>query len=354
MAVYTQLSQADIEGLLAQYDIGALKSFEPIAEGVTNTNYLLTLTSPSPLAGEGRGGGQSHASTPHPNLPPQGGKGCLETKYILTLFEKHFELSELPYFTALMQWWHARGISCPQPIQNKSGGTLCALKEKPALIVSFLEGNGIKNILPEHLLQLGTLAAKMHISAMDFPHTRENHLSLQGWEKIIDDIIERVDEIEPGLKKLIAEEYNYLSDNWPSDLPRGTIHADLFPDNVFFTKALGKKAELSGVIDFYFSCNDFWAYDLAIIINSWCFDERHRLVKERMQALFAGYNEIRSMSSEEEAAFSLLLRGSALRFLLTRSYDWLNRDEGALVNVKDPLEYARKLRWWKEDDLMTR
>lgn len=322
MAVYTQLSKSDIEGLLEQYDIGTLESFEPIAEGVTNTNYLLIT---------------NHQS--------------LTTNYILTLFEKHFELAELPYFTALMQWWHSRGISCPLPIANKSGNTLFALKEKPALIVSFLEGSGAKNISSEHMLKLGEMAARMHIAGIDFPHTRENHLSLKGWEKIIDGIIERADEIEPGLKKLISEEYNYLSENWPSDLPRGPVHADLFPDNVFFNKPFGGKIELSGVIDFYFSCNDFWAYDLAIIVNAWCFDERHRLVKERIQALMVAYNDIRPLSAEEDAAFPLLLRGAALRFLLTRSYDWLNRDEGALVNVKDPLEYVQKLRFHQSGKL---
>jgi len=323
MAVYTQLDKYDIESLLEQYDIGVLQSFEPIAEGVTNTNYLLTTTQKS-----------------------------LTVNYILTLFEKHFELSELPYFTELMQWWHARGILCPQPIVSKSGRTLCALKEKPALVVSFLEGGGVKNITPEHLLHIGDMVSRMHITGVDFPYMRANHLSVKGWEKIIDEIIDRVDEIEPGLKQIINEEYNYLSENWPADLPRGPIHADLFPDNVFFKKPFGGKLELSGVIDFYFSCNDFWAYDLAIIINAWCFDERHRLVKERVQALMASYNGIRPLSAEEEASFPLLLRGAALRFLLTRSYDWLNRDPGALVNVKDPLEYVEKLRFHQSGKLL--
>jgi homoserine kinase type II len=314
MAVYTQLDKSEIEKFLAAYDVGSLRSFAPIAEGVTNTNYLLTTSN---------------------------------NNYILTLFEKHFELAELPYFAALMGWWHERGIPCPQPITMRDGRTLSALKEKPALLVNFLEGEGVKAITPEHLTDLGRLAAKMHIEGMEFPHNRPNHLSLSGWEKIIDEIIDRADEIEPGLKRFISEEYNYLSENWPGDLPRGPIHADLFPDNVFFLKTFGKKPQLSGVIDFYFSCNDFWAYDLAIIVNAWCFDARNRLLKERVQALMAAYNDIRPLSAEEEAAFPLLLRGSALRFLLTRSYDWLNRDPGALVNVKDPLEYAEKLRYWQ-------
>jgi homoserine kinase type II len=322
MAVYTQLSKADIEGFLAGYDIGTLDSFDPIAEGVTNTNYLIHTT---------------------------------QNQYILTLFEKHFELSDLPYFTALMHWWSERGISCPQPIAMKGGRVLSALKERPALLVSFLQGSGVKAIMPEHLLQLGEVTARMHVAGMDFPHERENPLSLEGWEALVDKVVERADEIEVGLSTLISEEYNYLSEHWPQTLPRGAIHADLFPDNVFFEKPFGGKLKLSGIIDFYFACNDYWAYDLAIIVNAWCFDERQRLVKERVQALMAGYNQVRDISDEEEAAFSILLRGSALRFLLTRTYDWLNRDAGALVQVKDPLEYARKLGYWREGGkMMTR
>lgn len=314
MAVYTHLTEADIREFLSQYNVGELTSFKPIAEGVTNTNYLL------------EAGG---------------------TPYILTLFEKRFKLEDLPYFTALMQWWHQQGIHCPKPIALKNGRQLSVLKEKPALLVSFLEGQGTDNITIDHLRLLGNLAADMHISGMEFPHERANGLSLSGWEKLIDDTAFRLDEITPGLQKLVSDEYNYLSEHWPSGLPRGPVHADLFPDNVFFTKRFGEKLALSGVIDFYFSCNDFWAYDLAIIINAWCFDARGRLVKDRVQALMEAYNDKRSLTPEEDAAFPLLLRGAALRFLLTRSYDWLFREEGALVMSKDPLEYEVKLRFFQ-------
>ena len=314
MAVYTQLTTLDIESFLAQYNIGELVSFEPIAEGVTNTNYLL--------------------------------KVGVE-KYILTLFENHYKLEELPYFTALMAWWHARGISCPQPITTRDGRTLSALSERPALLVSFLEGGAIKTITPDHMSAIGALAANMHIAGMEFPHRRANHLSVKGWEALIDKIIVRADDIEPGLKQLINEEYNYLSENWPDALPSGPIHADLFPDNVFFTKAFGKKPELSGVIDLYFACHDFWAYDLAIIVNAWCFDDKQKLVNERVQALMTGYNDIRAMTPEEEASFPLLLRGAALRFLLTRAHDKLFPAEGAIITPKDPLEYARKLEFFR-------
>ena len=315
MAVYTQLSHDDIAAFLSQYEVGNLESFEGIAEGVTNTNYLIYA----------------------------GG-----TKYILTLFENHVQLEDLPYFAQTMQWWSARGIHCPKPIPMKDGRVLGALRERAALMVSFLEGSGVSKITLDHLPQLGKLVAQMHIAGMDFPYRRANPLSVKGWEIIIDKIIDNVDSIEPGLRSLINEEYNYLSEHWPQDLPSGPVHADLFPDNVFFEKTFGKKPVLTGVIDFYFACHEAWAYDLAICINAWCFDERHRFVPERTQVLMQAYNNERPLTQEEEAVFPLLLRGAALRFLLTRAHDWLHRSEGAIITLKDPLEYAKKLQFFQE------
>lgn len=318
MAVYTHLSEEQIREFLTQYDVGDLVSFEPISEGVTNTNYYVVTT---------------------------------QNKYILTLFEKHYTLEELPYFTALMDWWSKRGIMCPQPLVTRDGRTLLALAEKPALMVSFLEGSGVKNITPEHMSQLGGLLARMHIAGIDFPHQRANGMSLPMWEKLIDKDYERYDEIEPGLRKLVTEEYNYLSENWPDELPKGPVHADLFPDNVFFEKLFGKRLELTGVIDCYYACTDFWAYDLAIVVNAWCFDARGRLQKEYVQALMTAYNDVRSMTTEEDAVMTILLRGAALRFLLTRSDAWLNPEEGALVHAKDPLEYVAKLKFFQSFSL---
>jgi len=318
LAVYTHLSFDDIAGFLAGYNIGPLKNFEGIAEGVSNTNYLVETS---------------------------------DTKYILTLFEKRFKLEDLPYFTALMEWWNSRGIHCPLPIAMKNGRTLGALKERPAVLVSFLQGSGATKITPEHVFQLGELAAQMHVTGVEFPYQRANGLSLSGWETIIDAVSERADEVAPGLKRLISEEYNYLSEHWPSELPSGPIHADLFPDNVFFSTEFGKPKKLTGVIDFYFACHDAWAYDLAICVNAWCFDERHRLVPERVQALMSGYNQLRPMTHEEELSFPLLLRGAALRFLLTRLQDTLYPSEGANVATKDPMEYAAKLTFFQNNPL---
>jgi homoserine kinase type II len=318
MAVYTHLSHDDIAQFLAQYDVGALVDSKGITEGVSNTNYLLRTA---------------------------------DAKYILTLFERRFKLEDLPYFTALMEWWHSKGISCPLPIKMRDGRTLSALKERPALLVSFLEGEGARKITNEHVFAVGQLAAQMHVAGMGFPYQRANGLSLSGWEHIIDAIAERADEITPGLKKLISEEYNYLSEHWPSELPSGAVHADLFPDNVFFEKKFGQPLKLSGVIDFYFACHDAWAYDLAICVNAWCFDDRHRLVPERVQALMSGYNDVRPMTQEEEACFPLLLRGAALRFLLTRAQDALFPAEGADITPKDPLEYVAKLEFFQKHKL---
>lgn len=311
MAVYTHLTHNDIADFLTHYNVGELTSFQGITEGVTNTNYLLHVS------------GQ---------------------KYILTLFEKRFELADLPYFVSLMEWFSARGISCPEPIKMRDGRVLAALAERPALMVSFLEGAGVepRKITPAHLFELGQMVAKMHVAGMGFPHMRKNGLSVAGWEAIIDHVAPRADEVASGLRSLISEEYNYLSEHWPQDLPAGPIHADIFPDNVFF-----REKEISGVIDFYFACHDFWAYDLAIVVNAWCFDDRHRFQKDRVSALMQGYNDIRPLTQEEEASFPLLLRGASLRFLLTRTQDALYPAEGAEITPKDPLEYVAKLQFFQ-------
>ena len=313
MAVFTPLSHPDIQEFIARYEVGALVSAQGITEGVENTNYLVETT---------------------------------QGKFILTLFEQRSKLDDLPYFSELMQWMAAREIPCPLPIKKRDGGVLSALKEKPAMMVSFLEGSGVGMIRNEHLPQLGKLVADMHMAGMGFPHRRENALSVAGWEALIHHIDGRADTIEPRLDALMAEEFRYLRECWPGELPSGPIHADLFPDNVFFQRERGA-AKLSGVIDFYFACHDAWAYDLAICVNAWCFDDRHRFVSERAQALFAAYNDARPMNEEETQAMPILLRGAALRFLLTRTLDWLDTPSSAQIVKKDPLEYAAKLRFFQ-------
>ncbi|MFO0389815.1 MAG: homoserine kinase [Alphaproteobacteria bacterium] len=330
MAVYTPLTHDEIAEYLTRYNVGTLVSAKGITEGVENTNYLLTVI-------PAEAGIQT----------PQQVRG---DKYILTLFEQRSRMEDLPYFVSLMQHFSKRGVPCPLPIAKKDGGVLGALKEKPAMMVSFLEGSGVHAIRMEHMPQLGALVANMHIAGMDFPHKRENQLSVDGWEDLRHKIGDRADEIEAGLADILKEECIYLTEHWPSTLPEGAIHADLFPDNVFFLRDRGA-FKLSGVIDFYFSCHDMWAYDLAICINSWCFDDRHKFVPERAQALLAAYNDVRPMTDEEGRAMPILLRGAALRFLLTRAYDWINTPADAQVVKKDPLEYLAKLSFFQKQAL---
>lgn len=314
MAVHTALTQKEIADFVNRYDIGALRTAQGITEGIENTNYLLETDA---------------------------------AKYILTVFEQRTRAEDLPYFVHLMQHFSQAGIACPQPVARADGGVLAALKEKPAMITSFLEGSGVAAIRLEHMPQLGTLLAKMHLAGMDFPHRRENAMSLAAWESLAVEVAGRADDIEEGLAGLIRDELFFLRENWPSGLPEGPIHADLFPDNVFFVRERGGW-QLSGVIDFYFACHDMWAYDVAVCINAWCFDDRGKLVQERLQALLAAYNDVRPMNDEEGAAMPILLRGAALRFLLTRTYDWLHTPEGSQVVKKDPLEYVARLCFFQE------
>lgn len=314
MAVYTPLTEPELRGFLAQYDLGELVAWKGIAEGVENSNFMVETA---------------------------------QGKFILTLFEKRTKLEELPYFLHLMEWMHERGVICPLPVRSREGRALHALKDKPAAMVTFLEGGGVDTIRLEHLPQLGEFMARAHLAGAEFPHERANALSVEGWAELIEKIGGRADEIAPDLAGMIREELIHLAEHWPSGLPGGPIHADLFPDNVFFVRARGGFT-LSGVIDWYFACNDAWAYDLAIVINAWCFDARHRLVPERVAALMQAYTDARALTPEEERALPVLLRGAALRFLLTRAHDKLFHPEGAVVTPKDPMEYVAKLQFFQQ------
>jgi homoserine kinase type II len=313
MAVYTKLTNNDIRAFLAQYKVGALTSAKGIAEGVENTNYLI-------VAGKER--------------------------YILTIFESRTDPKELPFFLGLTEWLAERDIPCPRPVHGKNGKVMYPLKGKSAILVQFLQGRNNPNVSNYHLQQLGAMSARMHMAAKGYTKKRPNILGLAGWKRLFARVEKRCDEITPGLADLIRKELSYLEKNWPSKLPSGVVHADLFPDNVFF-----KGDELSGVIDFYFSCNDAWMYDLMITLNAWCFDGSHRFVGNRAKALLQSYHAVRPITPEERAAMQVLARGAAMRFLLTRTYDWLNRIPGAVVTPKDPLEYAAKLIFHQQNRL---
>lgn len=312
MAVYTDVTDEDLEAFMAQYDLGCVLAFKGIAEGVENSNYLL--------------------QTDYGN-------------FILTLYEKRVNPAELPFFLGLMEHLAERGFLCPTPIQGRDGASLRELCGKKAAVISFMEGLSPRNIMPYHCHGLGQVLAQMHVAGADFPMRRPNNLSVAGWRGLITAIADKADTIEPGLARLLDAEIAYLEQHWPADLPQGTIHADLFPDNVFF-----RGHDVSGVIDFYFACTDALAYDLAICINAWCFDPQNRFQPERAAEMVATYQAVRPLSPAEKAAVPILARGAALRFLLTRSYDWLNRQPGAFVQPKDPKEYMEKLRFHQAAD----
>lgn len=312
MAVYTQLSNEAIAELLsAQYGIGALDYALGIAQGVENSNYLIG----------------TH------------GANGVEQKYILTLYEKRVKENELPFFLGLMQHLATHGVNCPQPVARTDGGFISDIAARKAAIVSFLAGKSRTVLRNEHCAGVGKACAQLHVAAQDFAGTRSNALSLAGWKTLYEKIAPRLDEVQHGLQQMVADELVFLEKNWPTDLPRGVIHADLFPDNVFFIDDA-----VSGVIDFYFACDDFFAYDLAITLNSWCFDGREcNLTKAKL--LTKNYQQVRALSDAEKQAFPVLLRGAALRFLLTRAHDLLHHEKSALVTPKDPLEYVAKLKF---------
>ena len=307
MAVYTEVSDDDLAQFIAGYDLGALLSYKGIAEGVENTNYLV------------------HT-----------GKG----PFFLTLFEKRVAPADLPFFLGLMEHLAKGGLTCPTPVRDAKGRMLRKLAGKPAALVTFLEGVWIRRPQARHCWAVGQAMARLHLAGQSFKLARTNALGLAGWRPLYARLRARAEEVAPGLSVIIEQELDHLEANWPADLPRGIIHADLFPDNVFF---LGDT--LSGLIDFYFACNDALAYDIAITLNAWCFESDHSFNITKGQALLKGYQSARRLEPAERAALPLLARGAALRFLLTRAYDWLHTTSSALVSRKDPQEYVRRLKF---------
>ena len=310
MAVYTEVYDEDLQAFLEHYDLGQVTSFKGIAEGVENSNYLLRTT-----------------------------KGS----YIMTLYEKRVRPEDLPFFLGLLDHLAGRGIRCPTPLQGRDGEALRQLCGRPAVIVTFLDGLWPRRILPAHCQKLGHAMAKMHLAGADFALNRKNDLSVAGWRPLFESCAPRADQVQQGLAEELSEELTHLEEAWPEDLPAGVIHADLFPDNVFFLAD-----ELSGLIDFYFACNDFFAYDLAVCLNAWCFEPDRAFNITKARLMLQAYRQVRPFSDQELEALPLLARGSALRFLLTRLYDLLNHPPGALVEPKDPLEYWHKLRFHQD------
>jgi homoserine kinase type II len=310
MAVYTDVSGEELAAFLADYDLGAMLSLKGIAEGVENSNYLL------------------HTDKGH---------------FILTLYEKRVAEADLPFFIGFMEHLASRGLNCPQPVKNRAGAALGRLAGRAAAIVTYLEGLWPRRQTAAHCAAVGAALAELHIDGEGFALTRANALSIDAWRPLYQTAASRADSVQPGLAAFIESELDRLDANWPRGLPSGVIHADLFPDNVFF---IGDK--LSGLIDFYFACNDAFAYDLAICVNAWCFEPDASFNVTKGRAMIEAYRRRRALSDAEIAAFPMLARGAAMRFLLTRLVDWLNVPPGALVKPKDPIEYFRKLRFHQQ------
>jgi homoserine kinase type II len=305
MAVYTEVTDEDLAAFLARYDCGTVSFYKGIAEGVENTNYFVRTS---------------------------------KDRYILTLYEKRVNEADLPYFLRLKQHLALRGVLCPVPVSDQDGATLGELNGRRAALITFLDGISVKRPKPEHCAMLGMALANLHLASADFGMYRANALGPKGWAPLYAKFASRAAEIAPTLPALIEAELAVHAHGFPPGLPQGVIHADLFPDNVFFAEGA-----LSGLIDFYFACNDALAYDVAICLNAWCFEADHTFNSDKGRALLSGYEAIRPLTTAERTAMPTLARGAALRFLLTRGYDWLHRAPGALVTPHDPMDYVARL-----------
>lgn len=315
MAVYTQVSSETISDFLCGFEVGALVSVKGIAEGVENSNYMLVTT---------------------------------KSQFILTLFEKRVNPADLPFFFGLMNHLASKNMPVPQVIANRAGAILHQLAGKNACLIEFFLGVSVTEPTPEHCYEVGSTLAKLRLASAGFTGRRTNDLSLDGWKQLAAQCRSsaskpNIDDIEPGLGALVADSLRDITLDWPRSLPQSAIHADLFPDNVLFMGS-----QISGVIDFYFACTDIAVYDLAVCLNAWCFDASGKLPwHENANALMAGYEAVMPLSPEERRALPIVSIGAALRFLLTRSYDWLHTPPGALVTRKDPLAYAHRLRFYR-------
>ena len=307
MAVYTEVTDEALAAFLEDYPLGTAVAFRGIAEGVENSNYQLRTT-----AGD----------------------------FILTLYEKRVDPAELPWFLGLMEHLAGRGINCPLPVRGWDGASLRGLAGRPACITTFLPGVWPRRVRPEHCGPVGAALAALHQAGAGYAPTRVNALGPEGWPPLLATCLARADEVQPGLAAALQSALQRIVAAWPGSLPRGHIHADLFPDNVFFLDG-----RLSGIIDFYFAATDLLAYDLAVCVNAWCFEADYQFNVTRARVMLAAYDAVRPLSPAERAALPVLCQGAALRFLLTRLFDWLNPPPGAIVTRKDPLEYLRRLRF---------
>jgi homoserine kinase type II len=310
MAVYTEVTDEALTAFVALFDIGSVVAFRGIAEGVENSNYALKTT---------------------------------EADFILTLYEKRVEVADLPYFLGLMEHLAAQGLPCALPVRARDGANLNPLAGRIAAITTFLPGVWPRRVTIEHCEPLGAALARFHVAGAGFAPARKNALGPQGWPPLLEKCLGRADTVLAGLGAELSVALRHILAEWPNDLPAGHIHADLFPDNVFFLDG-----RISGLIDFYFAATDFYAYDVAICLNAWCFERDFSFNVTKSRALLRGYAAHRALTAAERSALPILAQGSAMRFLLTRLYDWLHAAEGALVTPKDPLDYYPRLRFHRD------
>ncbi len=307
MAVYTDVSETELAGFLSHYQVGGLLSYKGIAEGTENSNFLVHTTQGS---------------------------------FILTLYEKRVASEDLPFFLGLMEHLAGKGIACPLPVKRDDGEMIGSLADRPAALITFLEGMWMRRPTVDHCRRVGEASARFHLAGADFGQQRKNALDPDGWRALWQRAKPGAEDVASGLSEEVEADFASIAAKWPASIPSGVIHADLFPDNVFF---LGD--ELSGLIDFYFACNDFFAYDLAICLNAWCFERDFSFNLTKGAALLEGYQSVRRLELEEAEALPVLAHGAALRFLLTRLYDWHAGPDGDLIKKRDPSEYIRRLRF---------
>ena len=305
MAVYTKLEHKEVDRFLEQYNINNFKDFKEITEGVENTNYLIK---------------------------------TLGQDYILTIYEKRVDENDLPFFIKLLSILSENNFPCPKPIPNKNNEKINKIKNKNAALVTFLNGHSKTTITIEDCFEIGKITAQLHEITKKFNIYRKNNLSIESWQSIFDKIIKQKIDLDESIIKKTKNYLNFLKDKWPKELPQGIIHADLFPDNIFFTNN-----KVSGIIDFYFACNDFFAYEIAICLNSICFDNNSTFNMTKAKNLIDGYSSTRELSEDEKKYLPILSMGAAMRFFLTRLYDFYHTDNKANVKIKDPFEYLKKI-----------
>ncbi len=308
MAVYTKINSQNISYIEKNFNLGKINQYHGIKKGIENTNYLIKTKN---------------------------------KKYILTIFERRVQVKDLPFFMNLMSGLSKLSIKCPRPIKNKKGIYLFKIKNKIACLVTFLNGKEKNELSNKECYVVGKNIAKLHKASKKLKLYRKNSLSVRSWDKILNKIDNRINRLSKNLKTSMKKELFQIKKNWPSKLPKGIIHSDLFIDNIFFYRK-----KFYGYIDFYFSCNDFLAYELAICINALCFKKKNKSFifdKNKSSNLLKGYELIRKLTNNEKKYFIIMCKGSALRYLLTRAYDYLNTPKNAFIKIKDPREYIQKL-----------